>query len=120
MIDISHTIAIVIEGSPPSAEIDDAGTKVVIEDDCILRVDERWVSIPETQLPVARLLISPLGHLVSWSDIMASYQRAAGRHNHHSMRSMMHRLSQRFAAVDLEVRNVRGIGFRVHRATNSA
>jgi hypothetical protein len=84
-----------------------------IEDDCLLRHGRRWVTIPEPQLPLARALLDPPGRIVTWRDIHESYARSTGSINRPAARAMIYRLTARFREVGLEVRNVRGVGFRV-------
>lgn len=80
-------------------------------DDGLLRHRGRWVAISATQLPVVRLLIDRLDHLVPTAEVAAAYASAGGSSLDSSFRALMHRISRRFDAVELTVTSVRGRGF---------
>lgn len=82
----------------------------VLDGDGLLRHAGLWVPIPDTQLPVADLLVRNVGTLVASSEIRATYVAAGGSGSATSLRSVMHRLGRRVAAVGLCLHVVRGRG----------
>jgi hypothetical protein len=68
------------------------------------------VPIPDTQIPVADLLVRRVGTLVASSEIRDTYVAAGGSGSATSLRSVVHRLGRRVAAVGLRLHVVRGRG----------
>jgi hypothetical protein len=82
----------------------------VLDADGLLRHGGRWVPIPDTQIPVADLLVRNVGTLVASSEIRDTYIAAGGSGSATSLRSLVHRLGRRVAAVGLRLHVVRGRG----------
>jgi hypothetical protein len=82
----------------------------VLDGDGLLRHAGRWVPIPDTQIPLADLLVRNVGTLVASSEIRATYVAAGGSGSATSLRSVVHRLGRRVAAVGLRLHVVRGRG----------
>jgi DNA-binding response OmpR family regulator len=93
-------------GSPPGAG---AGAPV-LDDDGLLRHAGRWVTIPDAQIPLVALLVGNLGRLVTRAEVHRTYTAAGGSGSATSLRSVVHRLGRRVAAVDLRLHVVRGRG----------
>ncbi len=87
----------------------------VLDGDGLLRHAGRWVPIPDTQIPVADLLVRNVGTLVATSEIRATYVAAGGSGSATSLRSLVHRLGPRVAAVGLRLHVVRGRGVILDR-----
>jgi hypothetical protein len=82
----------------------------VLDADGLLRHHGRWVSIPDTQLAVVALLVRNLGRLVGNHEVRRVYEEAGGSGTSTSLRSLVHRLGQRVARVDLTLHVVRSRG----------
>ncbi len=81
-----------------------------LDDDGLLRFDGRWVSIPDTQLGVAALVVRNTGRLVRNAEVRRAYEGAGGSGSETSVRSAVHRLRRRMAEVGLHLRVVRDRG----------
>lgn len=82
----------------------------LLDDDGLLHVGGRWVSIPDAQLPIVRLLLDRFGQLVRTEDLIAVYTAAGGTDNPSSIRTAMVRLRDRVAHVGLSLRVARRRG----------
>jgi hypothetical protein len=89
----------------------------VLDDDGLLRHGGRWVPIPDTQIPVADLLVRNVGSLVASSDIRDTYVAAGGSGSATSLRSVVHRLGRRVSEVGLRLHVVRGRGVILDNST---
>lgn len=88
-----------------------------LDADGLLRHRGRWVPIPDTQLIVVELLVRNLGRLVATSEVRRAYEQAGGSGTSTSLRSLVHRLSQRVAQVGLRLHVVRSRGLVLDVAT---
>jgi DNA-binding response OmpR family regulator len=79
-------------------------------DSGVVRVAGRWVVVPETQMPVAAVLVRSFGTLVSRDDIVRAYVRGSGSSDPAAVKSMTLRLGRRLAEIGLVLRTVRGQG----------
>lgn len=82
-------------------------------EDGLLRNGDRWTAISESQLPVVDLLVQNLERVVSIAALTAAYAAAGGSTETASIRSLVHRLGQRFDDVGLQLRRIRGRGLRL-------
>lgn len=82
----------------------------VLDDDGLLRVGDRWVAIPDSQLPVVRLLLAEPMRVVRYEEITACYRPAGGTARRGAIGSMLTRLARRFRAVGLDMISVRSRG----------
>jgi hypothetical protein len=76
----------------------------------IVRVADRWVVVPERQVPVAALLVERFGELVGRDEVVAAYVEAGGSADTTAVKSMTLRLGRRLAPLGLELRAVRSHG----------
>jgi DNA-binding response OmpR family regulator len=81
--------------------------------DGILRVDEEWTSIPESQWSIVQMLIDRMGTVVGDREIVEMYSSADAHAEPRAVKSMMWRLARRMARVGIEVHKVRGRGYLV-------
>jgi hypothetical protein len=82
----------------------------ILDDDGLLRFQGRWVTIPDTQIPVVDLLVRNLGRVVRNSEVQTAYAGAGGSQTVTSLRSLVHRLGRRVAEVGLQLHVVRSRG----------
>lgn len=82
----------------------------MLDDDGLLHVGHRWVSIPDTQLPLVRLLLARMGQLVRTEEVVAAYAAAGGTDNPTSIRTAITRMRARVATVGLSIRVARERG----------
>jgi hypothetical protein len=92
-----------------ASRVDEREAAPVLEDG-LLRHRGRWVAISDTQLPVVRLLVARLDHLVPTDAIVDAYASAGGSTVNASFRALMHRVTRRLAEVDLRLHSIRGKG----------
>jgi hypothetical protein len=83
----------------------------VLDDDGLLWWDERWVAIPEGQVPVVRLLVDRVRDLVRLDELAAAYAEGGGSTDAVAVKAMLGRLIRRCAEVGVAVRSVRGKGY---------
>lgn len=88
----------------------------VLDDHGLLRHAGRWVPISEAQIPLADLLVRNVGRLVTSAEIRTTYTAGGGSGTDTSLRSVIHRLGGRVAAVGLTLHVVRGRGVVLDRA----
>jgi hypothetical protein len=82
----------------------------IMDPDGLLRVGERWVAIPATQVLVAELLVRRLDRLVRLEDLTEAYVRAGGSGKAASVKTVIARLGTRVREVGLDLVTVRGRG----------
>lgn len=85
----------------------------VIDDDGLLRYGDRWVAIPDAQLPLATLLVGRFQSTVSDAELAAAYETHA---DSRVLFGAVNRLSRRVARCDLALRRVRLRGYILDRA----
>jgi DNA-binding response OmpR family regulator len=88
--------------------------------DGILRVGDRWTSIPETQHAVVALLVERLDTVVSDNEIALAYASDGLTPNPRTVKSMMWRLGRRLSDVGIALHKVRGRGYLVELARPGA
>lgn len=81
-----------------------------LDEDGLLRVGDRWVAIPDAQLPVVALLVERYGHVVRKEALAAAYVGAGNSGRDASIRSLMCRISRRVSELGLQLHTVRGRG----------
>jgi DNA-binding response OmpR family regulator len=82
----------------------------VLDEDGLLRYDDRWVYVPDAQLPVVELFIARPGRLVDTDSIRRSYEESGGTTNPSALRKVIGRIRSRLAKVGLRLHVVRGVG----------
>jgi hypothetical protein len=82
----------------------------VLDDDGLLWFGGQWVAVSDAQIPVVALILANRGRLTRTADILAAYRAAGCSATAASLKSLVHRIRQRFAAVGLELQVVRGRG----------
>ena len=96
--------------SAPNRRPVDPDLAPTLDADGLLRHGGRWVPIPDTQLVVVELLVRNLGRLVGNAEVRNAYVQAGGSGTATSLRSLVHRLGRRVAAVGLHLYVVRSRG----------
>ena len=81
-----------------------------LDDDGLLRFAGRWVAVTDTQIPVVALIVRNQGRLVRNVELQAAYRSAGGSDTKSALRSLIHRLRVRSAAVGLHLHVVRDRG----------
>lgn len=81
-----------------------------LDDDGLLHFDGRWVVIPDSQLPMVRLLVARFGQLVRTEELAAAYIEAGGTKNRSSIRTAIMRVRARAAEVGLALEAARQRG----------
>jgi DNA-binding response OmpR family regulator len=81
-----------------------------LDDDGLLHHEDRWVSIPDSQLPMVELLVARFGQLVRTDELAAAYTAAGGSENRSSIRTAIVRVRSRVSAVGLSLRAARQRG----------
>ena len=89
----------------------------VLDADGILRRGDHWVVISPAQQPVLRLLLSRMGQVVRFDEIVDAYAAAGGSGLASSVRTVVSRLEARIAPLGLEVLTIRGRGMVLQTAT---
>jgi DNA-binding response OmpR family regulator len=87
------------------------GLRPRVDEHGLIRVGERWVDLPPTQLPVARLLVARLDQVVHAGEIQATYVEAGGSIHPKAVKAMISRVKRRFSEVGLVLTNVRDRGY---------
>ena len=82
----------------------------VLDDDGLLRLGDRWVAIPDAQLPLVRLLLARFDTLVRTEELTEAYVATGGSGHASSIKTVVARLASRFADVGLALTTVRGRG----------
>ncbi|MDQ2650614.1 MAG: hypothetical protein M3Z03_13830 [Actinomycetota bacterium] len=88
----------------------------VLDEDGLLRVGDRWVAIPDAQLPIVELLLSKPLKVVRYDEIIVRYRQAGGTARWAGVRSMLTRLAGRLRTVGLDLTAVRSRGVVLHPA----
>lgn len=83
----------------------------VVDDDGLLWWGDRWVAVPDAQLPIVQLLVARVRQLVRKEDLLRTYEAHGGSPNPVAMKAMLGRLVKRFERVGLDLRAVRGRGY---------
>jgi hypothetical protein len=81
-----------------------------LDDDGLLWFNGRWVSVPDTQLAVAKVLVHNVDRLVPTDDLRATYQAGGGSRSDSSFRTAIHRLGHRVTQVGLKLHVIRRRG----------
>jgi DNA-binding response OmpR family regulator len=87
------------------------GLRPRVDEHGLVRLGDRWIDLPPTQLPVARLLVQRLGRVVSAEEIQAAYVGAGGSMHPKAVKAMLSRVKRRMAEIGLVVTNVRDRGY---------
>jgi hypothetical protein len=82
----------------------------VLDEDGLLRVGDRWVAIPDSQLGIVRLLLARPMRVIRYEEIVSCYREAGGNTRHTAITSMLGRLANRFREVGIELVSVRSRG----------
>jgi two-component system, OmpR family, response regulator len=82
----------------------------VLDSDGLLRLGDRWVAIPDAQLPLVRLLLARFDRLVRTEELTQAYVATGGSGHASSIKTVVARLASRFADVGLALTTVRGRG----------
>jgi hypothetical protein len=82
----------------------------MLDDQGLLRFNNRWIAITDTQIPVVALIVRRHGRLVRNADLTAAYRSAGGCDSQGAIRVLVHRLRKRFAAVGLRLHVIRDRG----------
>jgi hypothetical protein len=77
----------------------------------LIRVADRWVDLPPVQRPVAALLVSRFGRVVTAEEIQAVYLDAGGSMHPKAVKAMIGRVKRRLGELDLVLTNVRDQGY---------
>jgi DNA-binding winged helix-turn-helix (wHTH) protein len=88
----------------------------LLDEDGLLRVGDRWVAIPDAQLPVVALLVDRYGRLVRRETLTAAYVEGGNSGGDSSIRSLLARVGRRVARLGLELHTVRGRGVLLARS----
>lgn len=75
----------------------------VIDEDSLLRFDDRWVALTDLQVPVVACLLDHLGRMMSVGELAEAYATVGGSTDFDAMRSLMFRVGRRLEEVGLEV-----------------
>jgi hypothetical protein len=72
-----------------------------LDDDGLLHHGDRWVAVPDAQVPMIRLLVERFGELVRTEELAAVYIAAGGTENRSSIRTAIMRVRTRVTDVGL-------------------
>jgi hypothetical protein len=81
-----------------------------LDDDGLLHHGDRWVAIPDAQVPMVRLLVERFGQLVRTEELAAVYIAAGGTENRSSIRTAIMRVRLRVTDVGLALERARRRG----------
>jgi DNA-binding response OmpR family regulator len=81
-----------------------------VDEDGVLWVDGRWLSLPESQVSIVEILLLRRGRLVSTDELRRAYARRGGSTDEVAFKAVMPRVARRLAEVGLQVHTVRGRG----------
>jgi DNA-binding response OmpR family regulator len=81
-----------------------------IDADGLLRFGDRWVALPESQLPVVRLLLHNANQVVRTEDLVHAYVQGGGSGTESSIKALVSRLAPRLRDVGLRLHTVRRRG----------
>jgi hypothetical protein len=93
----------------------DAGAAPVLDDDGVLRLGDRWVSLPPVEARLTRALLERFGAVVS-RDALARSGWPGGSPGRNALDVHVLRLRRRLAPLRLAIRTVRSRGYLLERA----
>ena len=93
----------------------DAGTVPALDDDGVLRMGDRWVSLPPVEARLTRALLERFGAVVS-RDALARSGWPAGSPGRNALDVHVLRLRRRLSPLRLAIRTVRSRGYLLERA----
>lgn len=93
----------------------DTGTVPALDDDGVLRMGDRWVSLPPVEARLTRALLERFGAVVS-RDALARSGWPAGSPGRNALDVHVLRLRRRLAPLRLAIRTVRSRGYLLERA----
>jgi hypothetical protein len=82
----------------------------LLDDNGLLWLHGRWVSIPPAQLPVVRVLVERMGHVVPVAALREAYSAGGGSIDNVAVKAAMARLGRRLATLGLRLHNIPGRG----------
>jgi hypothetical protein len=86
-----------------------------IDDDGVLRVNDRWVALPPVEARLASVLVERFGAVVS-RDTLTKIGWPAGSSSRNALDVHVLRLRRRLAPLQLAIRTVRSRGYLLERA----
>jgi DNA-binding response OmpR family regulator len=96
----------------------DAGSVPVLDDDGVLRLGDRWVSLPPVEARLTAALLERFGAVVS-RDLLARSGWPGGSPGRNALDVHVLRLRRRLAPLHLAIRTVRSRGYLLERADGS-
>jgi DNA-binding response OmpR family regulator len=93
----------------------DAGAVPVLDDDGVLRLGDRWVSLPPVEARLTHALLERFGAVVS-RDALARSGWPGGSPGRNALDVHVLRLRRRLAPLRLAIRTVRSRGYLLERA----
>jgi DNA-binding response OmpR family regulator len=96
----------------------DAGSVPVLDDDGVLRLGYRWVSLPPVEARLTAALLERFGAVVS-RDLLARSGWPGGSPGRNALDVHVLRLRRRLAPLHLAIRTVRSRGYLLERADGS-
>jgi DNA-binding winged helix-turn-helix (wHTH) protein len=93
----------------------DAGTVPVLDDDGVLRLGDRWVSLPPVEARLTAALLERFGAVVS-RDALARSGWPGGSPGRNALDVHVLRLRRRLSPLRLAIRTVRSRGYLLERA----
>jgi hypothetical protein len=91
-----------------------------LDDDGLLRVGDRWLSLPARPRAVVELLVRRFGEVVYADELAKTYLDAGGSSRASARKTMIVRLRHRVAELGLELHNVRDSGYLLDWADESS
>jgi hypothetical protein len=88
----------------------------VLDDEGLCWFEDRWVDLTPSQASLVALLLEHYGEVVPAVDVIAAIEGAGACAGPSALKNALVRLRTRLAAIDLEVRTVRGRGYLLQRA----
>jgi len=96
----------------------DTGSVPVLDDDGVLRLGDRWVSLPPVEARLTAALLERFGAVVS-RDLLARSGWPGGSPGRNALDVHVLRLRRRLAPLRLAIRTVRSRGYLLERADGS-
>jgi Transcriptional regulatory protein, C terminal len=93
----------------------DAGAVPLLDDDGVLRVGDRWVSLPPVEARLTRALLERFGAVVS-RDALAQAGWPGGSPGRNALDVHVLRLRRRLSPLRLAIRTVRSRGYLLERS----
>jgi hypothetical protein len=93
----------------------DSGSTPVLDDDGVLRVGDRWVSLPRVEARLTAALLGRFGAVVS-RDALARAGWPGGSPGRNALDVHVMRLRRRLSPLHLAIRTVRSRGYLLERA----